>query len=142
LTDTLLLTSAIIELGPPLEALRISEKSSNVFSYRFKLGKSGAIFDPSRNFANWLAFQQFYLSKNPDISHVLKADISDFYFRKLKPGFDQLGSDEKYAFLMGASCLPEGELGPFVKDVAKSPDDPLLKVFCGWLLSHKDKVLN
>lgn len=74
--------------------------------------------------------------------HLLRGKLGQkMYFRKHKSQFDELGVSARYPFLMGATCLPKDELAPFLKDVRKGKDDPLLGLFCDWLLGHHDQVL-
>jgi hypothetical protein len=57
------------------------------------------------------------------------------FFRNKKFELDGISITSRFAFLMGASCLPKEELKPFLDTVKKSTADPLMATFCAWLLS-------
>ena len=78
--DFLMLSALVYEIGSELEASRIPIGDEIVFSWRFKPTKEGAMYDPS------VGYQQFQEASNtasnsPSCSHVVVADIADFYPR-------------------------------------------------------------
>ncbi len=79
--DTILLLAAVIELGTKIEGHRPPQDHIDAFSYRFYLGKKGAIFRADRTFKEWLHGQLAYLQANLKIKKVIATDISDFYAR-------------------------------------------------------------
>ena len=50
------------------------------FIQRFP-SKDGEIFAKGRSYRDWLFAQKDFLEKNPNVTFVLKTDISDFYHR-------------------------------------------------------------
>jgi hypothetical protein len=82
--DTLLYTAAVIEIGPAIEAIRLSV-SDGPFSYRFIADdEEPRLFSDSSSFHDWLAHQKELLSdENPfaDVRYIIETDISDFYAR-------------------------------------------------------------
>lgn len=82
-TDTLLYTSAVIQIAPAIEALRLpSEKGP--FSYRFVDDPNEPrLFSDSSSFHDWLIHVKSLCSGGlfDDAQYVLETDISDFYAR-------------------------------------------------------------
>jgi hypothetical protein len=64
------------------------------------------------------------------------------FFRNKKFELDAISLTNRFAFLMGATCLPKEELKVFLDTVKKSSVDPLMGPFCGWLLQKHSTVLN
>lgn len=81
LTDTVLLLSALIEVGDEIEAARIPPNFARAFSYRFKLGDDGEIFRAKRTFRDWISQQIGFLENSKNTSKIIKTDITDFYQR-------------------------------------------------------------
>jgi hypothetical protein len=63
------------------------------------------------------------------------------FFRNKKLELDTISLPNRFAFLMGATCLPKEELKPFLETVKKNTADPLMAPFCGWLLANHGSVL-
>ena len=78
--DFLIYASLVYEIGSDLEAKRIPIADETVFSYRFAPDATGRIFDGA------IGYRQFQirseaLSTRAEFSHVVIADIADFYPR-------------------------------------------------------------
>ena len=76
--DFLLFAAAIRELCTSIEASRVSK--SVVCSYRVAPTNNGQLFEQN-GYRNFLEASRNILKNNPDISHVILTDISDFYSR-------------------------------------------------------------
>jgi hypothetical protein len=79
--DTIIYTAIIYEIGNQLEAARVSIAKNNVYSYRFAPDISNGRF-----YNNSIGYRQFIqqcqsLSDKPEYSHVVVADIADFFPR-------------------------------------------------------------
>lgn len=64
------------------------------------------------------------------------------FFRNKKLELDSISITNRFAFLMGATCLPKEELKPFLETVKKNTPDPLMGPFCKWLLANHGKILH
>lgn len=64
------------------------------------------------------------------------------FFRNKKYELDTIGLTNRFAFLMGATCLPKEELKVFLDTVKKVSTDPLMGAFCSWLLKKHNAVLH
>jgi hypothetical protein len=78
--DTLVYLALVYEIGADIEAARVPAAANVVFSYRFAPHPSGAFFDPRFSYNNFQKHSQQLLA-SPDCSHVVVADIADFYPR-------------------------------------------------------------
>lgn len=78
--DTLIYTGLIYELGDDIEAARLPKSKNVSFSYRFQPNSDGRLYDSSYT---WDAFQKHSkaLAETECFSHVVIADIADFYPR-------------------------------------------------------------
>ena len=76
--ETLLYLALIHEVGPQIEAYRISDGFAH--SYRFAPDQSGGLFSSANT---WHSFQDLSQSKasEPSVSHVLITDIADYFNR-------------------------------------------------------------
>ena len=78
--DFLVFAALVFEIAKDLESKRIPVKEDVVFSYRFSPDKEGRIFDPK------IGYRQFQeqcgnLADPEEFTHVVVADIADFYSR-------------------------------------------------------------
>jgi hypothetical protein len=62
------------------------------------------------------------------------------YFRKHKTRFDEKNLFEKYAFLLGATCLPKDEFETWVRAMKSSMNRPLDRMFCDWVIGKRGKL--
>lgn len=78
--DSIIFNALIYEIGNDIESSRIDKEKGIVFSNRFLPNNDGQMFDPNYN---WMAFQDksSELSDCGKYSHVIVADIADFYPR-------------------------------------------------------------
>ncbi|MCT7963326.1 RNA-directed DNA polymerase [Laspinema sp. D1] len=76
LIDSIILTTVIHQYGHLIEQRRQPVLENRVFSYRFKPETDGWLYD--KNF-DWTPFWENCFIKSDYYSHVLIADISDFY---------------------------------------------------------------
>lgn len=82
--DTLLYTTAVIQIAQSIEDLRLDAKVGP-FSYRFiSKPDEPRIFSDSSNYHDWLThIREMYGEVDPfsDVKYVIETDISDFYSR-------------------------------------------------------------
>jgi len=82
--DTLLYTTAVVQIGPAIEAIRLSS-DEGPFSYRFIDDENEPrLFSESSSFHDWLSHQkELFGDGGPfsDARHIIETDISDFYAR-------------------------------------------------------------
>jgi hypothetical protein len=78
--DTLLYSALVYEVGPDIEACRVPVGKNVVHSYRFQPDVDGRIFEPGINY-NTFVQQSRYYALSRRYSHVVVADIADFYPR-------------------------------------------------------------
>jgi reverse transcriptase-like protein len=76
--DHLLYTAAVYEAAELIEKARVPADQRIACSYRVRLTPEGAFFPPDNGWKDFHS-QSGELAKLEDISHVLSADISDFY---------------------------------------------------------------
>ena len=76
--DHLLYTAAIYEAAELIEKARVPADQRIACSYRVRLTPEGAFFPPDNGWEGF-SLPMGELAKLEDISHVLCADISDFY---------------------------------------------------------------
>ncbi|GJM03129.1 MAG: reverse transcriptase [Rhodomicrobium sp.] len=79
--DTLLLLSAVVEIGDLIEQHRLPADSIADFSYRFSPRDKGQLFPSDHTYKDWLLSQQSHVQNSLKIKKVVKTDISDFYAR-------------------------------------------------------------
>jgi len=79
LLETLLFTAAIIEIGPALEALKLSE-TFGPFAYRFDENGAASLFVEGHSYHDWLKWQ-VDLVNSQTFKQVIFTDIADFYQR-------------------------------------------------------------
>lgn len=96
--DHLLVTATVKHFASELEAVRIPAVDEYVFSYRLNPTED-VLFDPTSNFSSFVSTSE-RLSKSGDYSHVVVADIADFYSRILHHPIEQ----------QLAAALPDAEL--------------------------------
>lgn len=78
--DTLLFLALVYEIGSDLEKFRISAADQIVLSHRFSPTAEGQLYDSESGWVTFVA-RSTELAKQDEISHVVIADISDFYPR-------------------------------------------------------------
>jgi reverse transcriptase-like protein len=78
--DFLIYASLVYEIGSDLEAKRIPVSDQTVFSYRFAPDGNGRIFDAAIGYGQFQSHSES-LSSGNGFSHVVVADIADFYPR-------------------------------------------------------------
>lgn len=78
--DTLLLLAIVYEIGSDLEAFRIPEPNRIVLSHRFSPTAEGQLYDGESGWGTFVDRSK-ELAEQDDFSHVVIADISDFYPR-------------------------------------------------------------
>lgn len=79
--DSMLFAALTYEVGGALESSRVRASEPVVFSHRFSPSMDGEMYDRTQN---WLTFQrrcEEIIDDNDDITHVVIADISDFFPR-------------------------------------------------------------
>lgn len=74
--DSLMLTALIFEFGQGLEDRRRPLEENSVFSYRFAPSAEGELYAAGYG---WNAFWEYCLKAAGNCTHVLVADIADFY---------------------------------------------------------------
>ncbi|MBY3171705.1 RNA-directed DNA polymerase [Rhizobium laguerreae] len=80
-TDTIFLLAATFSIGPQIEAARGGADRPGS-SYRFEPGNEFAMFAPNCRFGNWLLDQYGHtMFAEGQYTHVVEADIADFYQR-------------------------------------------------------------
>ncbi|MGY5780260.1 RNA-directed DNA polymerase [Rhizobium sp. LEGMi135b] len=81
-TDAIVLLAATICVGPQIEAAR-GVGARPGFSYKFAPGEDFTIFAPDCRYGNWLQYQNIKAAFSVEgrYTHVIEADISDFYQR-------------------------------------------------------------
>ena len=77
--DFLVYAALIRELGPDIEAARISP--GIVFSFRFAPGSGGQLFAPAPDYSDFREKAAEVIEADRSISHVAVTDIADFYPR-------------------------------------------------------------
>ena len=81
-TDAIVLLAATVSIGERIEAARgLTDRPG--FSYRFAPGAEFTMFSPNCRYGNWLMHQNdlTMFAYNGQYTHVVEADISDFYQR-------------------------------------------------------------
>lgn len=78
--DTLVFLGLTYEIGERLEAYRMPSAEAVVMSHRFSPEADGAIYDRSSNWSSFMERCQG-LAELPQVTHVVLADISDFFHR-------------------------------------------------------------
>lgn len=81
-TDAIVLLAATVSIGEQIEVARgVGDRPG--FSYRFAPGEEFTMFAPDCRYGNWLQTQYGFtmFSNDEEYSHVIEADISDFYQR-------------------------------------------------------------
>ncbi|WP_316158666.1 MULTISPECIES: RNA-directed DNA polymerase [unclassified Bradyrhizobium] len=79
--DCILLTASVVKIGNELEASRLPS-DQGPFSYRYKQSESFDIFTKDCRYGDWLRSQYVRLLFSANsYSHVIEADISEFYQR-------------------------------------------------------------
>lgn len=78
--DFLVFAGLVYELGSDLEAKRIPVPEQTVYSYRFAPDNNGRIFDGAVGYRQFQSRSES-LSSDKTFSHVVIADIADFYPR-------------------------------------------------------------
>ena len=78
--DFLIFAALVSEIGADLEAKRIPINEQTVYSYRFALDADGRMFDGRVGFRQFQSRSES-LSADKRFSHVVVADIADFYPR-------------------------------------------------------------
>lgn len=78
--DFLVYASIVYELGADIEARRIPKADSQVFSFRFLPAQDGKMFDPGCGYTDFVRASN-ERSEGPECTHVVVADIADFYLR-------------------------------------------------------------
>ena len=78
--DLLIYTALVYEIGTELEEHRIPAGDEVVFSFRFKPTDEGYIYDPTIHWSSFLRRSR-ELADSASYSHVVLADIADFYPR-------------------------------------------------------------
>jgi len=68
----------------------------------------------------------------------IKADVN--FFRRQKARFDEKNNFEKYAFMIGATCLPRDEFETWVSVVKPNMARPLDRLFCDWVRTKAGKL--
>ncbi|MCF2514573.1 RNA-directed DNA polymerase [Sphingomonas sp. G124] len=97
--DTLLYTSAVIQIAPSIEAMRLPIEKGP-FSYRFiENPEEPRLFSEASGFHDWLLHvRDVCTNSNPfaDVRYVIETDISDFYshiyFHRLEHVLDDCGA--------------------------------------------------
>lgn len=79
--DFLLFAATIREICCSIEAKRISRTDEVVHSYRVAPTEDGQIFDRAIGYRTFLEASRNLLKTEPEITHVVVTDISDFYSR-------------------------------------------------------------
>lgn len=82
-TDAIFLLAATVSVGPQIEAARGAAVNRPGFSYRYQPGENFRMFAEGCRYGNWLLSQFGHVQFAPDgqYTHVIEADISDFYQR-------------------------------------------------------------
>lgn len=78
--DFLILTALIKDVGEKLEMQRIPIAQNIVHSYRFSPASNGRMYSEDQTYRSFQKASQT-LSDDPDITHVVIADIADFFPR-------------------------------------------------------------
>ena len=78
--DFLLYTAAVYEIGPQLEAARVSPAREVVFSYRFSPEADGKMYADDIGYPEFTGKTRL-LVDDPAVTHVAVTDIADFYPR-------------------------------------------------------------
>jgi hypothetical protein len=78
--DAIVFTALVLEIFDDVEAARDAPENKRAFSYRKTPGLNKVLFQPDRNYGQWLDFQMAYLFED-NFSHAVRTDISDFYLR-------------------------------------------------------------
>jgi hypothetical protein len=80
LLETLLFTSALIEIGADLESIKRPMDEDGPFAYRFTPDGDGSLFIKNHTYRDWLEWQSIKV-EGAEYSHVICTDIADFYQR-------------------------------------------------------------
>ena len=80
LLETLLFTSALIEIGTDLETIKRPLDEDGPFAYRFSPDGEGSLFRKNHTYRDWLDWQALKL-KSGTYTDVVCTDIADFYQR-------------------------------------------------------------
>lgn len=78
--DFILYAALICEIATDLEAARVPVEKEIVFSYRVALSADGQLFDPNIGYDGFLR-KADKETKKKSVTHVVLADIADFYHR-------------------------------------------------------------
>jgi hypothetical protein len=80
LLETLLFTSALVEIGADLETIKRPLDEDGPFAYRFSPDGDGSLFIKNHTYRDWLEWQSKKI-KSGEYTHVIFTDIADFYQR-------------------------------------------------------------
>jgi len=99
--DTIIYTTIAYEIGSQIETARVPIAKNVVYSYRFNPDiSSGRFYDNNVGYRHFIQQCQS-LSKNPDCSYVVVADIADFfpriYYHPLENMLDTVTNKSDYA---------------------------------------------
>jgi hypothetical protein len=89
------------------------------------------VFKISTKELNSLRAQETLDNRQIDLIRGLNGDVN--YFRRQKARFDERNLFEKYAFMIGATCLPKDEFESWVGAVRPNMNRPIEKLFCDWV---------
>lgn len=78
--DTLVFTSLVLKIFDDIESGRDDEANMRAFSYRKVPGCNVEIFQPGRNFRDWLEYLKTFVFSD-EYDYVIRTDISDYYQR-------------------------------------------------------------
>jgi hypothetical protein len=96
LTDALVLTASVIEIGGDLELKKASSGEFGPFAYRFSDTGGASLFQPDRTYKDWLDWQRTQLIVG-DFAYVIFTDVADFYqriyFHRLESSLDTATSN-------------------------------------------------
>lgn len=77
------------------------------------------------------------------IDLILRGLLRDrAYFRAQKTKFDEVGSWEKPALMIGASCLSTSEYGTWLDTIKDHVSDPLANEYRKWLIDNQDEIFD
>lgn len=87
--DTLIYTALVILIYDDVERGRDAPEHNRAFSYRKIAGLDPNLFEPERNFRDWIGHLAIQVFRD-DCTHVIKTDISDFYLRIYRHRLDNI----------------------------------------------------
>ena len=97
--DTLLYTALVHAVGPEIEALRLPAADGIGLSHRYAPSADGDLWQQDSNWSAFIA-RMNQLAEDPGVTHVLKADIADFfpriYHHRLQNRLEQATSEKYY----------------------------------------------